>query len=254
MPNTLNKPFVSIITVTFNAEIYLERTIKSIIAQTSADYEYIIVDGKSKDSTLEIADKYKIYISNCISEPDKGLYDAMNKGISLANGHFIWFINAGDEIYDKHVIEKLKRLFEKSNCDILYGNTMITADDGSEIGAKRQKTPKKLTYKSLKHGMIVSHQSFLCALTICPEYNLKYKYSADNDWMVRCLKAAQNIVNANIYISKFLDGGRSKQTIIPSLKERFHIMRHNYGLLATLWYHIPIAFRFIFFVIRNKRF
>ena len=110
----MEKLKMSIVTVVFNGENYLERTIKSIVNQTYKNVEYIIIDGNSKDGTLAIIDKYKENISYWISEPDKGIYDAMNKSLDLITGDFVWFINAGDEIHDNKTIENLIKQSEKT--------------------------------------------------------------------------------------------------------------------------------------------
>ena len=100
-------PKFSIITVTYNAGKVLEDTIQSVVFQTYRNMEYIIVDGGSKDNTLEVAEKYRNHISQLISEPDKGLYDAMNKGIRLATGNYICFLNAGDELHENETLQKI---------------------------------------------------------------------------------------------------------------------------------------------------
>jgi glycosyltransferase involved in cell wall biosynthesis len=120
---------ISIITITYNAEAFLERTIKSILAQTCQDFEYIIIDGKSKDGTLTIAEKYRARVDLLVSEPDKGLYDAMNKGQRMATGDFVWFVNAGDEINDPSVVEKIYQQITPET-DVLYGDTYFVNNEG----------------------------------------------------------------------------------------------------------------------------
>jgi glycosyltransferase involved in cell wall biosynthesis len=148
-------PKVSIITVVFNGARFLEATIQSVINQQCKNFEYIIVDGGSTDGTLDIIHKYEKQISKWSSGTDSGLYDAMNKGIDLAIGDYLWFINAGDEIYD---IEVLCKLFKDENAeaDIFYGETLIIDPNGKEIGMRRQKIPEMLNWKSLKRGMVVN--------------------------------------------------------------------------------------------------
>ena len=103
----MHNPKFSIITVTFNAGKVLEKTIQSVISQSYRNVEYILVDGKSKDNTLSIADTYKEWIHCLVSEPDKGLYDAMNKGIRLATGDYLCFLNAGDKFHDKDTLQRM---------------------------------------------------------------------------------------------------------------------------------------------------
>jgi len=247
-------PLISIITVVYNGSAFIEKTIKSILDQTYPNIEYIIIDGASTDGTIDIIKKYELKIGRWISEPDTGLYHAMNKGINLATGEYLWFINAGDQLFDQDITSKIFSKEVNKFSDIYYGDTLIIDNDGSEIGMRRQPIPEKLTWKDFKIGMAVSHQSFIPKKTIANHFNLKYKYSSDIDWIMRCLVRAKSITNTHLVLSRFLDGGQSKRTILPSLHERFQIMREYFGLVRTLWYHIPIAGRFIFFLLRNKRF
>lgn len=250
-PNQLK---ISVITVVFNAEKYLESTIESVIGQTNGNYELIIIDGGSKDGTLNIIQKYKPNISYWISEPDKGLYDAMNKGLKAATGDYVWYINAGDKLYDENTLENLIEIAGRTKADILYGETMIIDTEGNPIGKRRLSAPETLNWKSLKRGMLVCHQSFIPKCSIAPQYNLQYKCSSDIDWEINCLKKAAIIVNTKLYLSQFLDGGRSKKTILPSLRERFTIMQKHYGLVTTLFNHMSIPLRFIAYYLRYRRF
>ena len=121
MHNHLTPKF-SVITVTYNAEAVLEDTIQSVISQTYHHVEYIIVDGGSKDKTLSIADRYKSHIAQVVSEPDKGLYDAMNKGIRLATGDYLCFLNAGDSFHEDDTLQQMVHTLTGSELpDVLYG-------------------------------------------------------------------------------------------------------------------------------------
>lgn len=247
------KPTLSIITVVYNGARFIEATIQSILGQDCKDFEYIIIDGGSTDGTLDLIHKYESQITKWISESDKGLYDAMNKGIHEASGEFLWFINAGDEIFDSTTVGKILRQ-GKEKADIFYGEALIIDENRNEIGMRRQKTPENLTWQSLKIGMVVSHQSFIVRKDKAPIYNLKYQCSADIEWVIQSLKASVNIVNTHLILSRFMDGGRSKSTIRKNLTERFRIMIDHYGLLPTLINHIKIAVNFFYFVLRNRRF
>jgi glycosyltransferase involved in cell wall biosynthesis len=244
---------ISVVTVVYNACNFLESTLKSVQNQSYGHIEYIIVDGGSTDGTLDLIDKYHSVITKWISEPDNGLYDAMNKGLHLATGEYVLFLNAGDLFYDDEV---LKRIFssESPAADIYYGETMIIDPDGKKLGIRRLKAPEQLSWKSLIDGMLVCHQSFIVRKSICKEYNLKYKIAADYDWMLYCLKNAGSIVNTHLFISKFMDGGLNKQNIRKALSERFVIMVHNYNFFLVVLNHFRIGWRFGVSYYRNGRF
>jgi len=249
----MDKPLVSIVTVTYNAENHLETTIQSIAGQTYSNIEYIVVDGQSTDRTPKIIQKYQSVIAKWISEPDDGLYDAMNKGLRMANGEYIWFINAGDSIRSPETLDKI---FDEQHkpADVYYGQTMVINEAGNEIGLRRLKPHKPLTWKSFIWGQLVSHQAFIARCNALPEYRLKFKYSADTDWQIRILKNADSIKNTNLVLCNFLDGGRSKKTILPSLFERFKILVSNYGVLPTLAVHVVMVPRFLWFYLKYRRF
>ena len=249
-----NNPKISIITIVFNDVAHLESTILSVINQDYANIDYVIIDGGSKDGSVDLIKKYNSKISYWSSEPDKGIYDAMNKGIKAAKGDYIWFLNSGDKIYTDHLISAIFLNIKNELPDVIYGETMIIAEDGSEIGLRRLKAPEHLTWKSLTDGMVVCHQSFIASRKITPKYNLNYKIASDYDWMLKTLRAANSIYNSHQIISGFLDGGTSKKNIRASLKERFKIMSENYGFIPTLFQHIFIGFRFWRFFLKNKRF
>ncbi len=250
-----NKPLISIITVVYNSVKFLEGSIKSIASQDSKNYEHIIIDGGSIDGTLVIIHNYENQIHQWISEPDNGLYDAMNKGIRMAKGEYIWFINSGDKIYDNQTISKIEAIIQQNSTpDILYGETVIIDENNNEIGLRRLKTPKNLTTQSLFNGLVVCHQSFIIKREIASEYNLKYKIAADYDWVLKGLKKAKSIVNSQLILSRYLDNGFSKNNIPKALKERFGIMAKEFGWFRTAFKHIAIGTRFFVYLFKNKRF
>ncbi|MFC2097906.1 glycosyltransferase family 2 protein [Bacteroidota bacterium] len=247
------KPVVSIITVVYNSEKLIEKTINNIISQTYKNIEYIIIDGASKDKTLDIIRKYEKQIAYWISEPDNGLYDAMNKGLNSATGDYVWFINSGDLIFDK---DTLKNVFEneKSFADIYYGETMNVDDNYKKIGLRRLKAPENLTWKSFRNGMMVCHQSIIINRKITDNYDLQYKRSADYDWVLKALRKTDKIKNTKQILSRYMEGGVSRKTIPGSLKERFNIMTGNYGLLPTILTHVLISIKFFWYWARKGRF
>ncbi len=244
---------ISIITISYNAEKHLERTINSVINQDYNNIEYIIIDGKSKDKTVEIIKKYDSKIDNWKSEADKGLYDAMNKGIKKANGDYLLFMNAGDIFFDNKTVSNIFASASQPQ-DIYYGETMIVNEDNKLIGMRRLTAPKQLNWKSFKKGMRVSHQSFIARKELSSLYDTKYRFSADFDWCIKIMKKSKKITNTNLIITRYLDGGLTKHNLIPSLKERFKIMQKFYGLPSTLLNHIGLGTKLIFFIIKNKWF
>lgn len=243
---------LSIITITYNAALTLERTIISVEKQNYSNIEYIIVDGKSTDLTMDIVARHASRIDKSISEPDGGLYYAMNKGLNMATGDYVWFLNAGDEIAEEDTVTKM--FASADDADVYYGDTVMTNMRGEVIGERRLCPPKELTWKSFKNGMLVSHQSFVPRRSLCKEYDTQYRFSADFDWCVSILRRSTAIVNTDLILSRFLDGGVTKQNIIPGLKERFRIMTHHYGIISTVYHHIPIAIKFFYYWITRGRF
>ncbi len=248
----MREPIVSIITVVYNSADALRSTIRSIAALTSTNVEYIIVDGGSSDGTLEVINENREVIDRWISEPDDGLYDAMNKGMEMASGDYFWFINAGDEPAFPDVLEDLWRTVPFA--DVYYGETMVIDADGNEIGLRRLSPPEDLNWRHFRHGMLVSHQSFIASRKVAKKYDLQYKFSADFDWCLYALRNALEIRNTHKVLCRFRDGGLTRQNIVPGLKERFRIMVKHYGLISTLLAHLIIAPKFFWFWARNKRF
>ena len=235
----------SIITVTYNAGRWLERTIQSIISQSYFDIEYIVIDGNSTDETPDIIKKYQSSITHCVSEPDKGLYDAMNKGLKAATGDYVLFLNAGDTLYSDTTLEEIANLLDAENLpDIVYGETKIVDTQGNPLAMRRLKAPENLSWKSFGMGMLVCHQSFLVKRTIAPPYDLQYRFTADYDWCIRCLKKANSVFNTHLILSRFMEAGLSAANRKEALKERYRIMCENYGKIPTQLRHIWFALRF----------
>lgn len=241
-------PAITIITVSFNAGKTIERTIQSVLSQTYGYIEFIIVDGASNDNTMAIINKYKEKISKIISEKDNGLYDAMNKGLKLASGDYLLFLNADDTLYSTDTIEEVFKSCPDS--DVIYGEAMIVDEKEKELGLRSINTPhqvpENLTWKSLKTGMVVSHQAFIVKRTIAPVYDLKYKVCSDIDWMIKCLKSCKNVCNTHEVICNFRTGGTSRVNQTLAWKERYQIFNTHYGIINNFFNHIFILFRYIF--------
>ena len=239
------QPQFSIITVTYNAAQVIAPTLKSVAEQTRASYEYIVIDGASTDNTLDLVRRAGIERARIFSEPDKGLYDAMNKGIKRALGEYLIFLNAGDAFASPTTLLRLSKLAEQ-HPDVIYGQTVIVDDQRRVIGKRHLSAPKHLTAQSFSRGMLVCHQAFVARREIAPEYNLNYRFSADYDWCIRILRKSK----ANAYAGKepiihFLDGGLTTSHHRASLKERFNIMRNHYGLWTAIARHISFIPRYL---------
>ena len=247
-------PKISIITIVYNGVSTIEKTIKSIAAQSYPNVEYIVVDGGSNDGTIDIVKNYSNSVSKWVSEPDKGIYDAMNKGITLSSGDYLWFINSGDEVYAP---DTLQRIFNPNNSpfhDIYYGDTVMIDSEGKEIGNRRLTPPSSLSWRDFRNGMLVSHQSIIVSKKVASTYNTRYKFSADFEWCLLAMKKADRVINTHQILSRFLDGGITKQNITAGLKERFRIMSHYFGLTPTIFRHVAIGSRFLLFLLKNRRF
>ena len=245
---------LSIITITYNAEQYLERTIQSIMNQSDQNFEYLIIDGKSKDGTLQIAEKYKNRVNQLICEPDKGLYDAMNKGLKNASGDFVWFMNAGDEINDSQAVEKIYKAIN-NKIDVLYGDTYFVDNAGNIQGLRSEITPhclpKDLKWQDMKLGMLVCHQAFITRKSIAPLY-MENNLSADVDWEIACLKNAREVRYLDFVVAKYLIGGISNKQLKRSLIDRYEVLKKHFGLVGAFFAHVQILFRGIKLIVKKK--
>lgn len=193
---------VSIITPSFNSDKTIEETINSVLSQTYKNIEYIIIDGGSKDKTLEIIDKYKDKIAKIISEPDKGIYDAMNKGIKLATGEIIGILNSDDLYFDEYVIENIVMVFQKNNIDCLWGDLVYFKYDKNKFTRIWRAGEYKLGI--FKTGWIPPHPTFFIKKEIYEKYGnfrLDFPVAADYELMFRFLEKYKI---KGYYLPKFL--------------------------------------------------
>jgi glycosyltransferase involved in cell wall biosynthesis len=244
-------PKLSIITIVYNNVQDIERTLLSVLNQTYKNIEYIVIDGASNDGTLALINKYKGSITQLISEKDKGIYEAMNKGLKLATGDYVLFMNSGDEIFATETIENI--FATQPDADIYYGETEIINSQGESMGQRRHKAPEQFTWRGFNLGMSISHQAIYIKRNLLEPYDETYQLSADIDWIIRAAKKAKKIVNTRMYVAKYLFGGMSKKKHKQSLAERFHIMRKHYGLLPTLFNHGIIAVKLGWYYLLNRK-
>ncbi len=239
----MSQPIFSIITITFNAEKTLPPTLASVEQQTFTDYEYLVVDGASSDNTVELA-KVSSAVTSVVSEPDKGLYDAMNKGVNRAKGEYLIFLNAGDSLHAPDTLQLLAQCVAEHHPDILYGETALVDADRNFVGMRRLKAPEQLTWKSFRMGMLVCHQAFIVRRELAPQYDLRYRFSADFDWCIRCMQQAKRIVNSHAILIDYLNEGITTANRKASLRERYEIMCRYYGTIPTFLRHLWFAVRF----------
>lgn len=251
MSETVEKePFVSIITITYNAAGEIEPTVKSVAEQSCRDFEHIIIDGASTDDTLSTAHKAARHELRILSERDNGLYDAMNKGLRMARGRYLLFLNAGDTFHSKETLRLYKegsRLADGKGADIIYGDTVVVDRGRNVIGPRHLSVPERLTYESFSRGMLVCHQAFMVRRKLAPEYDTSYRFSADYDWTLFCLRrsSADRNVNLHTVTIDYLSDGLTDKNHRASLMERFDIMRRHFGLGTTLLRHAEFVPRAI---------
>lgn len=176
---------ISIITVCYNSEKTIEKTIQSVLAQTHLDCEYIIVDGVSKDDTVEIIKKYENKIAIWISEPDKGLYDAMNKGIALATGDLVGILNSDDVFAETRVLETIAKFHQEHTIDASVSNIIQTNEDGKVI---RLYSAKNWNPQKLKIGFMPAHPAIFFKRELFAKfgnYQLDFKIGADYELITR---------------------------------------------------------------------
>ncbi|HAL64810.1 MAG TPA: glycosyl transferase [Bacteroidales bacterium] len=231
----MNKPLFSIITVCFNAQEVIEKTIQSLVTQTNKDYEYIIVDGASKDKTLDIINQYKKHIDVLISEPDTGIYDAMNKGAKVAKGKYVYYLNAGDWFYKDDVLLRVsKKLLKDSEIDVLVGTINLNYPNYEVI------KNTQFSKKNIILGKMPPHQASFFSLSALKQlglFNHKYKSSADFDLMAKAIKHNLNYVNLDVVVANFISGGTSSNKEISYI-ETYDILKNHFGLLVASFFKI----------------
>jgi glycosyltransferase involved in cell wall biosynthesis len=249
-------PLISIITVVYNGAYFLTGTARSVLAQTYPHIEYIIVDGGSTDHTLtaiRLAELQNDKLLNAkifryVSERDKGLYDAMNKGLRMATGDFVWFLNAGDQLMAADTVEYMMQHCTP-NTDVLFGETLLVSFTRHPLGTRSaqttQKLPQTLTWESLRHGMVVCHQAFVARRALAPAF-MEGNLAADIDWVIEVLKKSRNNVNTNSTLVSYLTGGVSKQRHRQSLKDRYDVLKKHYGTWPNILAHAKIILRAAF--------
>ena len=205
---------ISIITVAYNAEKTIERCIRSVIGQDYNNLEYIIIDGASSDCTLKIANEYRERINLIISEPDKGIYDAMNKGIALAAGDIIGMLNADDYFPGANILSQTANKFKTENAGIVYGDLDYVGPKGNSI---RKWRSGEYNYKRFNRGWMPPHPAFYCKAALYKNfglYRLDFGTAADYELMLRFMHLQQVKVSyLPVVMVKMQIGGASNKSI-----------------------------------------
>lgn len=241
-------PLFSIITVTRNAAGTLPATLRSVAEQTCKLYEYIVMDGCSSDGTVELARASGIENCKVFSEHDSGLYDAMNKAMDRATGEYFIFLNAGDRFHSPDTLQSIADAVLAQGNDfpgVVYGQTELVDAEGCKVGERHLTAPESLSLRSFAEGMVVCHQAFIAFRKVVGKYNLRYRFSADYDWCIRCLQRSRRNLYLPCVLIDYLSEGLTTRNRYKSLRERFRIMCRYYGFWPTLIRHVGFIPRFI---------
>ena len=229
---------VSIITVCFNSEATISKTIESVLAQTYPEIEYIIVDGASSDNTVSVAEGFKERFAEknisytVISEKDKGMYDALNKGARMAHGELVGQINA-DDWYESDAVEKMVRFYEKEQYDVAWGNLKVNKPSGEMI--KKARIGKLWTTSGWCHPAMFSKREIL----------LEFPYACENmyddfEYITRVHMANKKICTLDEIISNFNFGGMSTKKSLKQTMKRVKLsygIYRKHGMSRFYWFH-----------------
>ena len=229
---------ITYVTITYQAAKVLQRTLDSVLEQDYPEITHLIIDGASTDGTIEMVNDY-IERSNAadnghkvllMSEPDNGIYDAMNKGLRSLDGDYVCFLNAGDFLPAPDIASRINgqcSTFNGQSPTVLYGDTDIVDGEGRFL-----------------------HHRRLADFAIATTYNQKYRYSADVDWCIRIMKAAARenvpLLNLHMVVANYTQEGQTTLHHRESLIERYKVMESHYGRISTFLMHCWFAVRAVF--------
>lgn len=243
---------LTLITINYNNLEGLRATVASVVNQNAPKkWHWIAIDGGSTDGSKDYLEANSELFDLWVSEPDKGIYDAMNKGLQQVKQGFVWFLNSGDRLHGTNAIaEVLGAMETQPQADCFYSDTYFVDEQYRELGLisalKPQKFPKKLTFESFRYGMNICHQSFVVCRSLAPLYKLEYRQAADIDWILEILKKRPVCMQVASVLSEFQTGGSSSQHARKAMKERYKILQSHFGFLPNLWAHAWIVLRRFF--------
>jgi glycosyltransferase involved in cell wall biosynthesis len=232
----MNKPMISIITVVLNGKKHLEQAIKSVIGQTYDNIEYLVIDGQSSDGTQDIIRTYEKNIDFWTSEPDSGIFDAMNKGIEKSSGEYIGILNA-DDWYETDivaaVVDKINSTWEKPTGSVIYCDHYLHDDKWDP-----HLRSKKYSTLTRKAGMAVSHQAMFIPREVYENvglYDLRYRLASDYDFLLRMIRAGVDFQKLEFHGVTIRRGGQSTVNLKLSVRETGIIVKKNFGLISKAY-------------------
>jgi len=238
---------ISIITVTLNSDSTIEKTIQSVINQTYPNIEYIIIDGGSTDNTHDILKNYHEDIDILIIEKDDGIYDAMNKGVKIGSGDFIYFLHSGDLLYESTVIEKImEKINNKNEYDIFYGDFVYYDNEWEEFHSEYRKNKAEILIRGINHQSMITRASFFKKNGF---FNVNNKIYSDFEWLIKAIFENQaRIFYLDLPIVYYLKGGESDQKGKEYHYERSQVIHDHVTWDQLLFFAIKYPLDFYYYV------
>lgn len=230
----MSSPRFSIITVCYNAEQVIAKSLESVRAQTYRNFEMLVVDGSSKDGTLDVVRQFSDLPLVIHSAPDKGIYDAMNKAVGLARGDILYFLNADDALLDNRVLEKVAAAFDANpKLEFLWGDVVHEFEDGRKLTLSyAYVNPDTLIYGSICHQGVFAHRKLFQRFG---DFDLRYSLCADFDWFLRVMRGGGNFCYLDLDVSLITRGGAHEKSLARMYREKALIRRKYVSLLPWAW-------------------
>lgn len=240
-------PLISIITVVYNAEAYIKMTIESVLSQAYQNIDYVIVDGGSNDKTIEIVKSFGDRIT-WISEKDNGIYDAMNKGLKLAKGEWVNFLNGGDYFYDNQVLDRIFSEPGLEKYNFIYGDSINVRGE-----SQRYISATEISRASLRHSSGLCHQAVFVRKKFATFYNLRFKYKAEYNWIIDIAYSIpeSSIIHKKFPVVYYALGGFSEKGLLSNLMEYISLTYNRFGVLQVIQ-NSPIYLRVFLRAIKYK--
>ena len=234
-----SEPLFTIVTINFNNAVGLDETIRSVTAQGFSAKEYIVVDGGSTDASGDVIGTHASQIDCVLNGPDRGIYDAMNKGAAISRGEWVLFLNSGDMFASSDVLERLSATAFSSDADILLGDVIVLYPDGTK------RLQKAVQAGEIPYGMICSHQSMLVrrSLLLSQPFTIG-RMRSDYEFTLRAWKLGRRFQLLGFAVAKVAAGGWSDRNRLQSLRERWVLLREAGAFSARLLPHFGSAFFF----------